>query len=92
MQGSAIRRQAPVQRRSTRLELVRLGMGWTVVDFLTAIRLDPALIVAVELHDLPPMSLYSYHASQHPPGLHATRMLAMLPALLHQALSPRPRA
>ena len=31
----------------------------------TAIRLDPALIVAVELHDLPPMSLYSYHASQH---------------------------
>ena len=41
----------------------------------------PAAHVALQLH-----------ASQHPPGLHATRMLAMLPALLHQALSPRPRA
>lgn len=80
-----------VQTSRLALELVRLGMGWTVVDFLTAIRLDPAHMVAVELPELPPMSLYSYHASHHPPGLHATRMLAMLPALLHEALSPRPR-
>ena len=80
-----------VQTSRLALELVRLGMGWTVVDFLTAIRLDPAHVVAAELPELPPMSLYSYHACHHPPGLQATRMLAMLPALLHEALSPRPR-
>ena len=36
------------------------------------------------------MSLYSYQARAHPPGLHATRMLAMLPGLLHQTLSGQP--
>jgi DNA-binding transcriptional LysR family regulator len=80
-----------VQTSRLALELVRLGMGWTVVDFLTATRLDPAQMVAMELPDLPPMSLYSYHASAHPPGLHATRMLTMLPGLLHAALSPHTR-
>ena len=80
-----------VQTSRLTLELVRLGMGWTVVDFLTATRLDPAQMVAMELPDLPPMSLYSYHASAHPPGLHATRMLTMLPGLLHAALSPHTR-
>ena len=35
----------------------------------------------------PPMSLYSYHAPSLPPGLQATRMLAMVPGLLHDALS-----
>ena len=34
------------------LELVRRGMGWTVVDFLTATGLDPAQMVALELHEL----------------------------------------
>lgn len=76
-----------VQTSRLALELVRLGMGWTVVDFLTATRLDPAQMVAQELHELPPMSLYSYHARTFPPGLHATRMLAMLPALLREVLS-----
>lgn len=80
-----------VQTSRLALELVRLGMGWTVVDFLTATRLDPAQMVAMELPDLPPMSLYSYHASAHTPGLHATRMLTMLPGLLHAALSPHTR-
>jgi DNA-binding transcriptional LysR family regulator len=80
-----------VQTSRLALELVKLGMGWTVVDFFTAARLDPAQFVTLELHELPPMSLYSYHARAHPPGLHATRMLAMLPGLLHEALSPRPR-
>ena len=80
-----------VQTSRLALELVRLGMGWTVVDFLAATRLDPAQMVAMELPDLPPMSLYSYHASAHPPGLHATRMLTMLPGLLHAALSPHTR-
>ncbi len=78
-----------VQTSRLALELVRLGMGWTVVDFLTATRLDPAQTVTLELHELPPMSLYSYHARAHPPGLQATRMLAMLPGLLHEALSAR---
>lgn len=77
-----------VQTSRLALELVKLGMGWTVVDFITATRLDPAQLMTLELHELPPMSLYSYHARAHPPGLQATRMLAMLPALLHEALSP----
>jgi len=36
---------------------------------------------------LPPMSLYSYHSPNHPPGQAVQRMLAMLPALLQQTLS-----
>ena len=78
-----------VQTSQLALELVRLGMGWTVVDFLTATHLDPATMVTLELHELPPISLYSYHARSSPPGLQATRMLAMLPGLLHEALSTR---
>lgn len=77
-----------VQTSRLALELVRLGMGWTVVDFLTATRLDPATMVTLELHELPPISLYSYHARSSPPGLQATRMLSMLPEALHDALSP----
>ena len=77
-----------VQTSQLALELVRLGMGWTVVDFLTATHLDPTTMVTLELHELPPISLYSYHARSSPPGLQATRMLAMLPGLLHEALSP----
>ena len=81
-----------VQTSRLALELVRRGMGWTVVDFLTAKGLDPAQMVAQELHELAPMSLYSYHARAFPPGLQATRMLGMLPALLHEALQPNPKA
>ncbi len=75
-----------VQTSRLALELVRLGMGWTVVDFLTASNLDPTTMVAVELHDLPVLPLYTYHASATPPGRHAERMLDMLPALLTQAI------
>lgn len=81
-----------VQTSRLALELVRRGMGWTVVDSLTAKGLDPAQMVAQELHELAPMSLYSYHARAFPPGLQATRMLGMLPALLHEALQPNPKA
>jgi DNA-binding transcriptional LysR family regulator len=77
-----------VQVQTSRLavELVRLGMGWTVIDFLSASNLDAATMVAVELQDLPPVSLYAYHASATPPGRHALAMLDMLPALLNQAM------
>ena len=83
-----------VQTSRLALDLVRLGMGWTVVDFLTARGLDPAQMVTLELHELAPMSLYSYQARSSPPSLPATRMLAMLPLLLHQTLSGQhePRA
>lgn len=83
-----------VQTSRLALDLVRLGMGWTVVDFLTARGLDPAQMVTLELHELAPMSLYSYQARSSPPSLPATRMLAMLPVLLHQTLSGQhePRA
>lgn len=81
-----------VQTSRLALKLVRRGMGWTVVDFLTAKGLDPEQMVAQELHELAPMSRYSYHARAFPPGLQATRMLGMLPALLHEALQPNPKA
>ncbi len=76
-----------VQTSRLALELVRLGLGWTVVDFLTASNLDPATMVAVELHDLPMLPLYTYHANNTPPGRHAQRMLEMLPSLLTQAIN-----
>jgi len=76
-----------VQTSRLALELVRLGMGWTVIDFLTASNLDTSPMVAVELPDLPPIALYSYHATATPPGRHALAMLEMLPALLNQAMA-----
>ena len=48
--------------------------------------LDPAQMVTLELHELAPISLYSYQARAFAPSLQATRMLAMLPRLLHEAL------
>eukprot|EP01030_Chromulinospumella_sphaerica_P018793 gene18793-18665_t len=75
-----------VQTSRLALDLVRLGMGWTVVDFLTARGLDPAQMVTLELHELAPISLSSYQARAFAPSLQATRMLAMLPRLLHEAL------
>ncbi|MBA2673164.1 LysR family transcriptional regulator [Ramlibacter sp.] len=67
-----------VQTSRLALELVRRGMGWTVVDFLTAANLDPQYMVALELRDLPPIPLYAYHATASPPGQHALRMLELL--------------
>ena len=76
-----------VQTSRLALELVRLGMGWTVIDFLTASNLDPNTMVAVELHDLPVLPLYAHYASNAPPGRQAERMLATLPNLLTQAIN-----
>jgi DNA-binding transcriptional LysR family regulator len=42
-----------VQTSRLALELVHRGMGWTTVDFLTASNLDPQLMSAVALHDMP---------------------------------------
>lgn len=78
-----------VQTSRLALELVRRGMGWTVVDFLTARQQDPAAIATEPLRELPPLSLYSYHARPSPPGLQATRMLDMLPQVLHSVLAAR---
>ena len=60
-----------VQTSRLALEMVRLGMGWTVVDFLTASNLAAQDMVAVELPELPAMPLCTYHASAWPPGQHA---------------------
>ena len=76
-----------VQTSRLALELVRLGMGWTVIDFLTASNIDAAQMVAVELQDLPPLPLHAYHAQAMPPGRHASAMLEMIPALLNQAMA-----
>ena len=74
------------------LELVRRGMGWTVVDFLTARNLDASL-TAVPLHDFASISLQMYVATSTPPSQDALRMVGMLPGLLHQMMenSPPPR-
>lgn len=76
-----------VQTSRLALELVKLGMGWTVIDFLTASNLDARTMVAVELQDLPTIPLHVYHAAAAPPGRHATRLLDMLPGLLGQAIA-----
>lgn len=75
-----------VQTSRLALELVRLGMGWTVIDFLTAQRQDPASVVTQELHELPPISLFAYQARTVPAGLAATRMRALLGTALHEVL------
>ncbi|WCM93967.1 LysR family transcriptional regulator [Acidovorax sp. NCPPB 2350] len=76
-----------VQTSQLAVELVRRGLGWTVVDFLTAGNLDPAAVVAVPLRDLAPIPLYAYHAEHRPPDRHAARMLGLLPGLLHGVLA-----
>lgn len=84
-----VRSEAQIQVQTSRLalELVRLGLGWTVIDFLSAAKLDPATMVAVELHSLPLVPLYAYHAQAFPPGRHALALLDMLPGQLGAALS-----
>lgn len=77
-----------VQTSRLALELVRRGMGWTVIDFITAANLESQGQVALELrqlHDLPAIPFYAYHATASPPGQHALRMLELLKA----QLSPR---
>ena len=69
------------------LELVKRGMGWTVVDFLTASNLDPQSLTAVPLHDFAQAPLQMYFASSTPPGQDAIRMLEMLPELLHGVMA-----
>jgi DNA-binding transcriptional LysR family regulator len=76
-----------VQTSRLALELVRRGMGWTVVDFLTAGNLDASAMTAVELQQLPAIPLYLYHASTSPPGQHAARMLQQLEGQLALAMS-----
>lgn len=80
---------AGVQVHTSRLalELVKRGMGWTVVDFLTASNLDPAVITAVPLHEFAQVPLHLYFASSTPPGQAARRMLDMLPDLLHAMMA-----
>lgn len=80
---------SPLQVQTSRLalELVRLGLGWTVVDFLTASNLDAGSMTAVELPDMPPISLQVYHARSAPPGRHAHHMLNLMPGLLNQTMA-----
>jgi hypothetical protein len=44
-------------------------------------------MVALELHELPPLSLYSYHHAIAASSQSMQRMLAMIPSLLQQTLS-----
>lgn len=76
-----------VQTSRLALELVRRGMGWTVIDFLTARNLDPKAMAAIELPDLPALPLYAYYASASPPGRYAQRMLELLKAELGKVLT-----
>ncbi|GAA6118000.1 LysR family transcriptional regulator [Acidovorax sp. FG27] len=80
-----------VQTSQLALELVKRGMGWTMVEFLTASNLDAATMAAVPVRDLPPIPFYAYHATRWPPDRQAARLLASLPGLLDRALA-RPHA
>jgi DNA-binding transcriptional LysR family regulator len=76
-----------VQTSRLALELVKRGMGWTVVDFLTASNLDAATLTAVPLHEFAHAPLQMYFAANTPPGQDALRMIDMLPDLLHNVMS-----
>jgi DNA-binding transcriptional LysR family regulator len=76
-----------VQTSRLALELVKRGMGWTVVDFLTASNLDPATLTAVPLHEFAHAPLQMYFATSTPPGQDALRMIEMLPELLHNVMA-----
>jgi DNA-binding transcriptional LysR family regulator len=69
------------------LEMVKRGMGWTVVDFITASNLAASAITAVPLHDFAPIPLCVYCAKSSPPGQATKRMLDMLPDLLHSMMA-----
>lgn len=81
---------ASLQVHTTRLalEMVKRGMGWTVVDFLTASNLAASGITAVPLQDFSPVPLTVYCAKSSPMGRAAKRMLDMLPDLLHGVMAP----
>ena len=70
------------------LELVKRGVGWTVVDYLTASNLDASAITAVPLHDFAHVPLQMYCAAGTPLGQTAKRMLDMLPELLRGVMAP----
>ena len=70
------------------LELVKRGVGWTVVDYLTASNLDASAITAVPLHDFAHVPLQMYCAAGTPLGQTAKRMLDMLPDLLRGVMAP----
>jgi DNA-binding transcriptional LysR family regulator len=76
-----------VQTSRLALELVKRGMGWTVVDFLTASNLDTATLTAVPLHEFAQAPLQMYFATSTPPGQDALRMIDMLPELLHGVMA-----
>jgi DNA-binding transcriptional LysR family regulator len=67
-----------VQTSRMALELVKLGMGWTVVDFLTARNLNRDTIVTMELQGQDFIPICAYSASDAPASQHALNMLEML--------------
>lgn len=75
-----------VQTSRMALELVKLGMGWTVVDFLTARNLNRDTIVTMELHEQDFIPICAYSASDAPASQHALNMLEML---AHALRNPR---
>lgn len=64
------------------MEMVKRGMGWTVVDFLTASNLASSVMTAVPLHDFAPIPLCVYYAKSAPPGQAAKRMLNVLHSMM----------
>jgi DNA-binding transcriptional LysR family regulator len=77
-----------VQTSRMALELVQLGMGWTVVDFLTASNLDRNSIVTMELQEQDFIPICAYAASDAPPSQHALNMLEMLAHTLRNPRKP----
>lgn len=73
-----------VQTSRLALELVKRGLGWTVVDYLSASNLDPVSITALPLHDFSQMPLQMYCAAGVPLGQGVKRLQALLPELLRE--------
>lgn len=76
-----------VQTVRLALELVRRGLGWAVVDFVTAENPAGQGAGALELqplHELPETAVYAYHAHAAPPGRAVLRMLEGVRAQLQQ--------
>jgi DNA-binding transcriptional LysR family regulator len=74
-----------VQTVRLALELVRRGLGWTVIDCVTAENPAAQGASALELHPLhtlPETVVYAYHAHAAPPGRAVLRMLELVRAQL----------
>jgi DNA-binding transcriptional LysR family regulator len=88
--GSVLQNTAGLRVHTSRLalELVKRGVGWTVVDYLTARTLDASQIAAVPLPDFDLVPLQLYVANGASMGQAAKHFLDMLQGVLRDSMNP----